>query len=147
MSVRAITLGLLVNGLLALGVQATDLSPPPSSVPDRIAGLEVLQPEMPAPELSSYIGDSKLIVIFADEPDDADFIAQIDTLRSRVDDLAARDVVLLTDTAPSEDSPLRQSLRPRGFSLLLIDSTGMMVQRRRSVTDARRLLRQIDEMR
>ena len=146
MSVMSTTLVILLNGLFAQATQATDLPPQTSSVSDGISGLEALQPNMPSPDISSYIGVATLIVIFADEPDDADFVAQIDILRSRADDLAARNVVLLTDTSPSDDGPLRQSLRPRGFSLILIDSTGSLTQRRRTVTDARRLIRQIDQM-
>ncbi len=146
MSVRSITLGLLLNALVALGTHAADLSPPPSPVSDRISGLEALQTDLPTSDLADFVGVATLIVIFADGPDDADFIAQLETLRSRADDLAARDVVLLTDTAPTENGPLRQTLRPRGFSIILIDSTGTIAQRRRTVTDARRLIRQIDQM-
>jgi hypothetical protein len=146
MSNRAIPLGLLFTGLLTYGAQAADVSSPPSLVSSRLSGLEALQPDMPSSDLSSFIGASALIVIFADDPDDPDFVSQIGILRSRADDLAARNVVLLTDTAPAEDGPLRQALRPRGFSILLIDSTGTLAQRRRTVTDARRLIRQIDEM-
>jgi len=147
MSMRAIPLGLLFTGLLTYGAQAADLSSPPASVSSRLSGLEALQPDdMPSTDLSSFIGVSTLIVIFADDPDNPDFVSQIDILRSRADDLAARNVVLLTDTEPAENGPLRQALRPRGFSILLIDTTGTLAQRRRTVTDARRLIRQIDEM-
>lgn len=146
MSVKSITLGLFFNGLIALGAQSADLSSPPSSMSVRISGLEALQPDVTSLDVSSYIGLATLIVIFADGPDDADFTAQIDILRPRAEELATRNVVLLTDTAPSENGQLRQSLRPRGFSILLIDSTGTLAQRRRTVTDVRRLIRQIDQM-
>jgi hypothetical protein len=146
MSLRAITLAILLNGPLAIGVQAADLPPQKSSVSGGDSGLEALQPDISPSDLSSYAGVAKLIVIFADQPDDADFIEQIDILRSRADDLAERNVVLLTDTSPSENGPLREALRPRGFSLILINSTGTLTQRRRTVTDVRILIRQIDEM-
>lgn len=146
MSIRSTTLGLCINGLLAFGVQAADLSPEAPPAAARMSGLEVLQPDASASEMTDHIGVSRLIVMFADEPDDADFIAQIEMLRSRADDLAERDVVLLTDTAPAEEGPLRQSLRPRGFNIILIDSTGTLAQRRGTVTDVGRLIRQIDEM-
>jgi len=146
MSIISITLALLLSGVFALGVQAADLSQQAYSGSDRIPGLEALQPDMHSSDISSYIGEAKLIVIFADEPEDADFVAQIDILRSSADNLAARNIVLLTDTSPSENGPLRQSLRPRGFSILLIDSTGTLAQRRRTVTDVRRMIRQIDQM-
>jgi hypothetical protein len=146
MSMRSITLGLSLTGLLVFGAQAADLASPPPSLSGGIPGLEALQPDMSSSDLSGYVGLASLIVIFADAPDDADFVAQIDILRPSVDDLAARNVVLLTDTAPSESGPLRQSLRPRGFSIILIDSTGTLVQRRGTVTDAQMLIRQIEQM-
>ena len=146
MSVRSTALGLCVSGLLALGVQAADLSPGAPPAPVRISGLEALQPDDAASDMAAHVGVATLIVLFADDPDDADFLAQVDILRSRAADLADRDVVLLTDTAPAGNGPLRQALRPRGFSLILIDSNGTLAQRRGSVTDAARLLRQIDEM-
>ena len=146
MSLKSTTLALLLNGLLAFGAQATSLSASPSSAPGGIPGLEVLQPDLPASDLSDYAGIATLIVIFADGPDDADLVAQLDILRLSADDLAAQNVVLLTDTAPAANGPLRQSLRPRGFSIILIDSTGTLTQRRRTVTDAERLIRQIGQM-
>ena len=146
MSMRSIMLGLSLAGLLVLGAQAADLASPPPAVSGGIPGLEALQPDMSSSDLSGYVGLASLIVIFADAPDDADFIAQIEILRPSVDDLAAQNVVLLTDTAPSESGPLRQSLRPRGFSIILIDSTGTLVQRRGTVTDAQMLIRQIEQM-
>lgn len=146
MSMRSITLGLSLTGLLVLGAQAADLASPPPDMSGGIPGLEALQPDMSSSDLSGYVGLASLIVIFADAHDDADFVAQIDILRPSVDDLAAQNVVLLTDTAPSESGPLRQSLRPRGFSIILIDSTGTLVQRRGTVTDAQMLIRQIEQM-
>ena len=146
MSFRPITLALLLNGLLVPGVQAADLASPKSAVSSGISGLEALQPDISTSDILSYVGVATLIVIFADEPDDADFFLQIDILRSHADDLAGRNVVLLTDTSPSHQGALRQLLRPRGFSIILIDSTGALTQRRGSVTDARTLIRQINEM-
>lgn len=146
MSVRSTALGLCASGLLATGAQGADLSPEAPPAPARISGLEALQPDAAVSDLAAYVGVATLIVVFADAPDDADFLAQIDILRSRAADLAERDVVLLTDTAPAGNGPLRQALRPRGFSLILIESTGTLAQRRGSVTEAARLLRQIDQM-
>jgi hypothetical protein len=146
MSMRSIMLGISLAGLLVPCAQAADLASPPPALSGGIPGLEALQPDMSSSDLSGYVGLASLIVIFADAPDDADFVAQIDILRPSVDDLVAQNVVLLTDTAPSESGPLRQSLRPRGFSIILIDSTGTLVQRRGTVTDAQMLIRQIEQM-
>lgn len=146
MYIRTIALGIFLCSLLGAGIQAADSSSQPPSVFTGITGLEALQPDSPPLEISAYAGIATLIVIFADEPEDADFMAQLDILRARSDAFARRNVVLLTDTAPSAEGPLRQSLRPRGFGILLIDTEGVLKQRRRTVTDARTLIRQIDQM-
>ncbi len=138
MSIRSIALVLALAGLLIPGTQAADLSSPPSSATGTLLGLETLQPETSPLDISAFIGVATLIVVFADEPEDRDFIAQIDILRRNVDALAARNVVLLIDTAPSEDRPLRQSLRPRGFSIILIDSNGTLTQQPRKLGLSRR---------
>ena len=139
---KSINLGLLCAGLSVLGLQAAESSSPASA----FTGLEALKPEIPSSDLRSYAGHSTLIVIFADSLDDAEFAAQLDILRPHAVALAARNVVLLTDTSPDANGPLRQALRPRGFSLLLINSVGTLTQRRGTVTDAQRLIRQIDQM-
>ena len=140
--IKSIKLALLFAGLSALGVQAADTSSPASA----FTGFEALQPDMPSNDLISYAGHATLIVIFADSLDDADFTAQLDILRPHAEYLAAQNVVLLTDTSPDANGPLRQALRPRGFSLLLINSVGTLTQRRGTVTDSQRLIRQIDQM-
>lgn len=139
---KSIQLCLFILGLAALGQNAAGTEPPTSA----FSGLEALLPEAPSSDLGSYAGEATLIVIFADAPDDADFTAQIDILRPHAEALAALNVVLLTDTSPSENGPLRQALRPRGFRLLLINSEGTLTQRRATVTDADRLIRQIGQM-
>ena len=140
--IKPIKLALLFIGVSVLGLQAADTSSPTSA----FTGLEALQPDMPSSDLNSYAGHATLIVIFADSLDDAEFTAQLDILRPHAIALAARNVVLLTDTSPSANGPLRQALRPRGFSLLLINSVGTLAQRRGTVTDSQRLIRQIDQM-
>jgi len=140
--IKSIKLALFFAGLSVLGLQAAETSSPMSV----FSGLEALQPEMPSSDLGSYAGHSTLIVIFADSLDDAEFTAQLDILRPHAEFLATRNVVLLTDTSPDANGPLRQALRPRGFSLLLINSVGTLAQRRGTVTDSQRLIRQIDQM-
>lgn len=132
--------------LLPFAAQASDQTvPPPSDLP-KIEGLEALQPDERTENIADYEGIATLVIIFADDADDPNFLAQLDVLRGRADAFARRKIVLLTDTDPAADGPLRQSLRPRGFAILLVDTTGNLNQRRRTVTDARTLIRQIDEM-
>ena len=139
---KSIKLGLFFLGLSVAGQHAAGTEPPTSA----FSGLEALLPETPLSDLGSYADHSTLIVIFADTPDDTEFTAQLDILRPYAEALAALNVVLLTDTSPSENGPLRQALRPRGFRLLLINSEGTLTQRRGTVTDSETLIRQIGQM-
>ncbi len=49
-------------------------------------------------------------MIFADSLEDVEFTAQLDILRPHAEYLAAQNVVLLTDTSPDANGPLRQAL-------------------------------------
>ena len=60
--------------------------------------------------------------------------------------LVERHVVVLSDTDPAANGPLRQRLRPRGFGLVLIDIDGTVAQRRPVPTTVRELVNLIDRM-
>jgi hypothetical protein len=85
------------------------------------------------------------LVIFADRPDDPRFVRQMEMLAQYPDDLAERDVVVLTDTDPSENGPLRARLHPRDFALVLIDKDGNVLLRKSSPWSIRELNRTIDK--
>ena len=61
-------------------------------------------------------------------------------------ELTERDVVVLTDTDPAAEGPLRQELRPRDFGVVLIDLDGTVAQRRPAPTTAREIINLIDRM-
>ncbi|MBJ3762296.1 DUF4174 domain-containing protein [Maribius pontilimi] len=86
------------------------------------------------------------VVVFADSEFDPAFQEQIDLLAGRADDLARRDVVVITDTDPSTLSDLRRKLRPRGFMLVLIGKDGDVKLRKPFPWDVRELTRSIDKM-
>jgi hypothetical protein len=132
--------------LFPFAAQSADQTTPLLDDVPKIEGLEALQPDRRSFNIPDYEGIATLIIIFADSADDPDFLAQLDVLRGQADAFARRDVALLTDTDSDAQGPMRQSLRPRGFGILLVDSLGTLNQRRRTVTDARTLIRQIDEM-
>lgn len=105
-----------------------------------------LRPEDSEAEPLSFIGAGPAIIVFADAEDDPFLVRQLAALAEEVERLAARDVVLLIDAAPSEEGPLRQKFRPSGFRVVLLDAEGDVVRRRPSVTTARWLIEEIDEM-
>lgn len=86
------------------------------------------------------------LVVFADNPAVPAFQEQIDLLMGRIDDLARRDVVVITDTDPEAMSEIRRQLRPRGFMLALIDKDGKVALRKPFPWDVREITRSIDKM-
>ena len=97
-------------------------------------------------DLSSYRWTHRPIVVFANSPEDVNYTRQIKMLESERNQLLVRDVVVLTDTNPSEVSPLRELLRPRGFGLLLIGKDGQVKLRKPFPWSVRELSRAIDKM-
>ncbi len=98
------------------------------------------------PALEDLLWVARPVVVFADNPADPRFTQQLAMLDDRMDELEERGVVVLTDTDPASDGPLRQALRPRGFNVVLIDRDGTVAQRRPAPTTARELINFIDRM-
>lgn len=105
---------------------------------------EVLRPI--AEDLNEFVWIKRPLVVFADSPQDPRFIEQMKFIRQELVELAERDVVVLTDTAPSARSALREKLHPRGFMLVLIGKDGMIKLRKPVPWDVRELTRVIDKM-
>jgi hypothetical protein len=86
------------------------------------------------------------VIVFADSPHDPAFIRQMDLLARSYDALAARDVILITDTDPANPSSLRTKLRPRGFSLVLMDKDWKPSIRKPLPWEGREIVNSIDKM-
>ena len=86
------------------------------------------------------------VIVFADTPHDPNFIRQMEILPALYPQLAARDVVLITDTDPANPSEIRRKLRPRGFSLVMMDKDWRSPIRRPSPRAAREVINTIDKM-
>jgi len=86
------------------------------------------------------------LVVFADTPADPRYVEQMGYITDRLDALAARDVVVITDTDPAARSAFRQKLRPRGFSLVLIGKDGEIYLRKPLPWQAREIMRSIDKL-
>lgn len=106
--------------------------------------LTVLQAE--ETELSEFKWKSRLVVVFADSPDDPAFIEQIELLASRVEDLTTRDVVVIIDTDPEARSDIRLKMRPRGFMLTIVGKDGDVALRKPFPWSVREITRSIDKM-
>ncbi len=88
----------------------------------------------------------RALVVFGQSPNDPLFLQQMDLLKARVDALAERDVLIITDTDPATPSAWRDTLRPRGFMLALLGKDGRVALRKPSPWDVRELSRSIDKM-
>lgn len=85
------------------------------------------------------------VVIFADSPNDPNFIRQMELIGRGLDELAVRDVIVVTDTDPAARSEWRKKLRPRGFSLVLMDKDLRPVIRKPLPWDVREITHAIDK--
>ena len=95
--------------------------------------------------LADLIYLKRPVIVFADSPADPAFLRQIDLLSRDPAALEARDVIVITDTDPATPSAIRLKLRPRGFSLVLIDKDGKTTLRKPLPWDIREITRAIDK--
>ncbi len=86
------------------------------------------------------------VVVFADRPNDPAFVRQMELLTRYYPQFETRDVILITDTDPANPSDLRKKLRPRGFSLVLMDKDWKPMIRKPLPWDGREIVNSIDKM-
>jgi len=95
--------------------------------------------------IAEFLWLKRPIVVFADSPNDPSFTTQMAFLAEQPQALADRDVVVIVDTDPAAASFFRQKLRPRGFSLVLMDKDGSVEIRKPRPWDVREITRAIDK--
>lgn len=94
--------------------------------------------------LEEFLWIARPIVVFADSPADPRFREQMQMLADRPGPLLERDVVIIVDTDPAAATPIRRALRPRGFTLVIVQKDGRVGLRRPSPRDVREIVRGID---
>lgn len=97
-------------------------------------------------DLEQFKWKKRPVVVFAESELDPAFQEQMEKLRARPEELAARDVVVITDTSPEPLSDLRRRLRPRSFMLVLMSKDGTVNVRKPFPWDVREISRSIDKM-
>jgi hypothetical protein len=100
----------------------------------------------PLDPLAQYKWIARPLVVFADSEYNPRFVQQMELLAEDPTVLEERDVIVLTDTDPAAKGPLRQSLRPNDFTLVLIDKEGNKVFRKPSPWTPREISRAIDKL-
>jgi len=97
-------------------------------------------------DLDEFLWIARPVVVFGDAPQQPAFQDQMDLIARRIDDLARRDVVVVTDSDPDAGSEIRTALRPRGFQMTLIGKDGEVKLRKPSPWSVREISRSIDKM-
>ncbi|WP_166417613.1 DUF4174 domain-containing protein [Cochlodiniinecator piscidefendens] len=92
-----------------------------------------------------FLWIARPIVVFADTEADPRFAQQLALLEAQYDELLERDVIIITDTDPSEPSALREQLRPRGFAMILMAKDGTVILRKPFPWNVREISRTIDK--
>ena len=136
--IRAFVLSLLVFTAVQAGAQEI-------SEPSETPGTDIIFPG-DAVDLDELIWKNRPLIVFSDSPDDPRFLQQMAFISDGIDDLADRDVVVLTDTDRTVSTKLRKKLRPRGFMLVLIGKDGTIFLRKPLPWDVREISRTIDKM-
>lgn len=155
---RPILLALLVSSALtAMASAQTETAQTETATGDAVAlaaadtgdtAMEPVDPLEPRDATTLTLQDfqwvARPIIIFADSPNDPRVAEQLGLLAARPDPLLERDVVILVDTDPSARSAIRTALRPRGFSIVVMQKDGEVGFRRPSPRDVREIIRGID---
>jgi hypothetical protein len=119
----------------------------PSSAEDAVsASGETLFFSMNEVDLTQFKWKKRPVVVFAESELDPAFIEQMELLHARPEELAARDVVVITDTQPEPLSDLRRKLRPRSFMLVIMNKEGTVNVRKPFPWSVREISRSIDKM-
>ena len=129
---------------LALAIPALVL---PAGADEAPADVPAFAP-LPAAEVveADLLYVRRPVIVFADSPNQPAFIRQMELLTRYYGELAARDVILITDTDPANPSELRRKLRPRGFSLVLMDKDWRPSIRKPLPWEGREIVNSIDKM-
>ena len=96
--------------------------------------------------IDGYLWLKRPVIVFANTDLDVNFQTQMKSLHQGAEELAARDVVVLVDANPAEETAMRKKFRPRGFAVLLMGKDGQIKLRKPFPWDARELSRSIDKM-
>lgn len=125
----------LFAALIPLAAAAQDASDPPVFAP--VPAADIVWADL------MYV--KRPVVVFADSPNDPNFIRQMELIARDAPELDARDVIVITDTDPDARTEVRTKLRPRGFSLVLLDKDLRPVIRKPLPWEVREITHAIDK--
>ena len=85
------------------------------------------------------------VVVFGDSDNEPNVERQLRLLLERPELLTERDIVIVVDTDPAAKTSPRIALRPRGFSLVILDRDGEVKLRKPTPWSAREIIAAIDK--
>ncbi|UZD92503.1 DUF4174 domain-containing protein [Cognatishimia activa] len=97
-------------------------------------------------DISEFQWVNRLVIVFADSPADPRFVQQMEMLEELPEELAERDVIVLSDANPALKTALRTKFRPRGFMMVLVGKDGTVYLRKPLPWDVREISRSIDKL-
>ena len=97
-------------------------------------------------DLTEFQWINRLVIVFADSPADPRFVQQMEMLEALPEELAERDVIVLSDANPALKTALRTKFRPRGFMMVLVGKDGTVYLRKPLPWDVREISRSIDKL-
>lgn len=130
------------------GVAAQEVPAPAATAPDAAPEAAAERPmviDAKGVTLAEFQWLKRPVLVFADSPQDPNFIRQIELLERDLPALVERDVIVITDTDPAAMSAARTRFRPRGFGIVLMDKDGVTTLRKPLPWDVREISRAIDK--
>jgi hypothetical protein len=145
---RIFALLMTIVPLAAQGQEAGETAVAGVEAATAVAASPAGTPADPIPATDVVLADlifvKRPVIVFADTPNDPNFIRQMQLLQRDRGDLAERDAVVIVDTDPSDATEARRQFRPRGFNLVLVDKDGRAMRRLPLPAELREVLQTID---
>ncbi len=95
--------------------------------------------------LADLLYVNRAVIVFADSPQDPNFIRQMELLARDPAALAERDTLWIVDTDPAARTEARRKFRPRGFSMVIVEKDGTAVIRKPLPWELREITNAIDK--
>ncbi len=95
--------------------------------------------------LAEFLWLKRPVLVFADSPQDPNYIRQMELIERDAARLPAYDIVVVTDTDPAARSEFRKRFRPRGFSLVMMDKDGVTTLRKPLPWEVREITNAMDK--
>lgn len=145
---------LVLVAFLPVAVAAQEGAPPAAAGSPATAPVDATMTDVVTAGIGPFSADGlaladllwvrRPLVVFADTPNDPAFQRQMQRISANIAELERRDVIVITDTDPAARTAIRQKLRPRGFSLVIMDKDGEVKRRNPAPWDVREITNAID---